>query len=169
MRKRFFRALFPLCCLLLCACTGKGPADGKGKVPQGDTKKEQEEYTKEHHSYEELLASPYFVDKVSNEYTENQIKNFKVWCEMAGTHMLYNFNADVGMIAPMNTLDEADVLDMYNTDLSTYLGELTVNFLNGNYNIDNYEDYVAELEGLGLREVLAVRQAQYDRYYGAAN
>ncbi len=73
------------------------------------------------------------------------------------------------MIAPINTLDEADVLDMYNTDLSTYLNELTVNFLNGNYNIDNYEDYVAELEGLGLREVLAVRQAQYDRYYGAAN
>ena len=120
-------------------------------------------------SYEELLASPYFVDKMSNEYTENQIKNFKVWCEDAGKLLLYNFNNDVGMIAPINTLDEADVLDMYNTDLSTYLGELTVNFLNGNYNIDNYEDYVAELEGLGLREVLAVRQAQYDRYYGAAD
>ena len=82
--------------------------------------------------------------------------------------MLWNFNEDVGMIAPMNTLDEADVLDMYEADVETYLDEMTVNFLTGVYSIDDYESVIEEVNGMGLQELLAVRQAQYDRYYAAA-
>ena len=117
-------------------------------------------------SYDEFINSPYVTDSLSKTYTENQMKNLKIYTEQAKTTLLYNFNNDVGMIAPMNTLEEAEVLEMYEADVKTYLNEMTVNFLTGVYNIDEYETYVEELNAIGLQEVLAVRQAQYDRYYG---
>ena len=70
------------------------------------------------------------------------------------------------MITPMNTLEEAEVLDMYEADVKTYLKEMTVNFLTGVYDINDYESCVEELNSIGLQDVLAVRQAQYDRYFG---
>ncbi|MGN1020039.1 MAG: hypothetical protein ACI4O7_06670 [Aristaeellaceae bacterium] len=117
-------------------------------------------------SYDEFLSSAYFQEVLSKQYTENQIKNLTEWCHQAETTLLYNFNPDLNMIAPMNTLEEAEVLDLYNTDLNTYLPELTVGFVSGQYDIADYDSYVEELNGMGLQEVLAVRQAQYDRYYG---
>ena len=119
-------------------------------------------------SYDELIASAYWKETLTSQYTENQMKNLEVWCKQAGDVMLWNFNEDVGMIAPMNTLDEADVLDMYEADVETYLDEMTVNFLTGVYSIDDYESVIEEVNGMGLQELLAVRQAQYDRYYAAA-
>ena len=94
------------------------------------------------------------------------MKNLKIYCEEAEGTLLYNFNNDVGMITPMNTLEEAETLDMYEADVKTYLEEITVNFLTGVYDINDYETYVEELNSIGLQEVLAVRQAQYDRYFG---
>ena len=117
-------------------------------------------------SYDEFLASAYFTDMLTRQYTENQISNLRIWCENASNTLLYNFNMDIGMITPMNTLDEADVLDMYNMELSTRLAEMTVGFLTGLFDIGDYESLVAELNDMGLQEVLAVRQAQYDRYNG---
>ena len=34
------------------------------------------------------------------------------------------------------------------------------------YDINDYDTYVEELNSIGLQEVLGVRQAQYDRYFG---
>lgn len=117
-------------------------------------------------SYSDFLDSAYFKDTLSKQYTENQIKNLVEYCKQAETYQLYNFNTDLEMIAPMNTPEEAEVLDMYEEDLKTYLKEMTVNFLTDAYDIEDYETYVEELNAMGLQEVLAVRQAQYDRYYG---
>ena len=117
-------------------------------------------------TYEEFLASDYCTKTLAGQYTENQMKNLKIYCEEAEGTLLYNFNNDVGMITPMNTLEEAETLDMYEADVKTYLEEITVNFLTGVYDINDYETYVEELNSIGLQEVLAVRQAQYDRYFG---
>lgn len=117
-------------------------------------------------NYDEFLASAYLNDSLTTTYTENQIANLRIWCEQAKESLLYNFNNDIGMITPMNTLDEADTLDMYEADVTTYMKEMTTNFLTGTYDIANYDQYVEELNGMGLEDVQAVRQAQYDRYYG---
>lgn len=117
-------------------------------------------------TYADFLNSAYCTQTIAAQYSENQIKNLEIYCEQADKLLLYNFNSDIGMITPMNTLDEADVLDMYSSDVDTYLTEMTVNFLTGVYNIDDYESVIEELNNIGLQEVLAVRQAQYDRYYG---
>jgi len=117
-------------------------------------------------SYADFMASEYYNKTLTEQYTENQMKNLKIYCEQAEVTQLYNFNGDTGMIAPMNTLEEAEILEMYESDVKTYLDELTVNLITGVYDIENYEDCIEELKGIGLEEVLAVRQAQYDRYYG---
>lgn len=117
-------------------------------------------------SYDEFLNSAYMKESITNSYSANQISNLTTWCKQASESLLYNFNPDIGMITPMNTLDEADVLDMYEVELKTYLSEITTNFLTGLYDISNYDQYVEEAKSMGLEEVLAVRQAQYNRYYG---
>lgn len=48
-------------------------------------------------------------------------------------------------------------------DLNSYMDELSIGFINGQYDIEDSDAYIEELEALGLNEVLAVRQAQYDR------
>lgn len=44
------------------------------------------------------------------------------------------------------------------------MDELSIGFINGQYDIEDLDAYIEELEALRLNEVLAVRQAQYDRY-----
>lgn len=114
-------------------------------------------------SYDEFLNSRYFTEKVQNEYKPNQIENLKIVCDNASKTQLVNFNNDLEMIAPMNTMEEADILDMYNADLETRMAELTSGFITGQYDINKLSSYIDELNAIGLQEVLGVRQAQYDR------
>ena len=118
-------------------------------------------------TYDDFLASAYYNDVIKTTYTENQCRNLELLCGYSKeVELVYNFNDDTGMIAPMNTLDEAEVLDLYSADLNTMLGELNVGFLTGLYDINDLDSVIEKLNILGLQEVLAVRQAQYDRYYG---
>lgn len=115
--------------------------------------------------YDEFLASRYFNETMANKYTEKQISNMKLWCENAKNTVLVNFNNDIGMITPMLTTDESEIVDMYNTDLETRMAELTVGFLTGLFDINKLDSYIDELNGMGLEDLAAVRQAQYNRYY----
>ena len=114
-------------------------------------------------SYADFMNSPYYTETLTASYTENQMINLGLWCQMAEEVQLYNFNGDVGMITPMNTLEEAETLDIYSADLDTYAVEMLSNLLMGTYDLANLETYRQELMGLGLQEVWDVRQAQYDR------
>lgn len=113
--------------------------------------------------YDEFLNSDYFAESFSAELTDVEIQNVKTWCESAKVLQKYNMNGDLSMIAPMATTEESEVLDMYETDLYTYMDELFANLLSGVYSLDDYETYVDELYMYGLQEVLDVQQARYDR------
>ena len=64
------------------------------------------------------------------------------------------------------TQEETEVYTDIKTTLDTYRDEATANFLAGNADIDaNWDSYVAELENIGLSEMLEVVQAAYDRMY----
>ena len=67
------------------------------------------------------------------------------------------------MIAPMPDDAETEVLDMYETDLYTYMDELFANLLSGAWSLDDYDAYVEEMYAYGLQEMLDVQQARYDR------
>lgn len=114
-------------------------------------------------SYDEFLNSDYFNDFYAKDLTEMEVQNIKTWCESAKVLQKFNMNGDLGMIAPMATIEEAEILDTYETDLYTYMDELFANLLSGVYSLDDYQTYVDELYMYGLQEVLDVQQARYDR------
>ncbi len=67
-----------------------------------------------------------------------------------------------------STTDEANTLSMYMVDLQTYVDERAVGFISGTYSIeDEFDSYIAALQGLQIEEVLKVKQAQYDRFVAA--
>ncbi len=64
--------------------------------------------------------------------------------------------------------DEQAVIDTYATDLDNYVTESRVKFVTGEWNFDeDWDAYVAQLNSMGVAELQAVRQAQYDRYVAA--
>ena len=67
-----------------------------------------------------------------------------------------------------STTDEASTLSMYMVDLQTYVDERAVGFISGTYSIeDEFDSYIAALQGLQVEELLKVKQAQYDRFAAA--
>jgi putative aldouronate transport system substrate-binding protein len=54
------------------------------------------------------------------------------------------------------------------TTVETYISELIMGLVTGSKDIADLETYIAEVDELGLADMVAIRQAQYDRYLAAA-
>ena len=67
--------------------------------------------------------------------------------------------------AVYSTTDEASIISMYLTDLTTYVDERAVAFICGYASIeDEFDSYIATLQGMQVEELIKVKQAQWDRY-----
>lgn len=64
------------------------------------------------------------------------------------------------------TAEENEILDQYATDLATATREIAAKLSLGEYSVDDLDTYIQQLKDVGLDEILAVRQAQYDRAQG---
>lgn len=62
------------------------------------------------------------------------------------------------------TAEENKVLNSIGTDVTKYVEESRDKFISGDKNLDEWDDYVAELEKMGLDEVIEVHQQAYERY-----
>ncbi len=62
------------------------------------------------------------------------------------------------------TADETDALSDFSTEMQVFAKEKILAFITGSESLDGFDAYVAELEAMGINDVLAVKQAQYDRY-----
>jgi putative aldouronate transport system substrate-binding protein len=60
--------------------------------------------------------------------------------------------------------NEASVLNQYTTDLNTYCDEMFLKFVTGAQSLDTFDSYVQTLKSMSSDQVLAVKQAQYDRF-----
>ena len=49
-------------------------------------------------------------------------------------------------------------------DIDTTCRERILGFILGNEDLSNWESFIAEIESMGIQDVLAVRQAAYNRY-----
>lgn len=65
------------------------------------------------------------------------------------------------------TADESSQLLMLQADMKTYTEEMVQKFVMGTESLDNYDNFLAQLEGMGLSEVLSIKQTQYDRFMEA--
>lgn len=65
------------------------------------------------------------------------------------------------------TAEETEELALYQTDLDTYIQDSVARWICGQQDIDaTWDEYLAQCEKLGQQKVLAIKQAQYDRYIG---
>ena len=70
-----------------------------------------------------------------------------------------NYHSYIGIWSSPDEEAQARI-DELMPDLSTYMGELNDNLITGNWSLDNWDEYMAELKKLGLDEVLAI----YDEF-----
>lgn len=70
-----------------------------------------------------------------------------------------NYHSYIGIWSSPDAEAQARI-DELMPDLSTYMGELNDNLITGNWSLDNWDEYMAELKKLGLDEVLAI----YDEF-----
>lgn len=61
------------------------------------------------------------------------------------------------------TQEEQDATVRKLTDISTYTEEMYTKFITGKESFDNWDKYVQTISDLGIGDIIAVRQAQYDR------
>ena len=75
------------------------------------------------------------------------------------------YQADIDMIIPPLTFDEdvtAEQIDLEGT-LATYVNEMIARFIVGDVDIeDGWDDYLAELERIGLPRYIELMQEAYD-------
>lgn len=50
------------------------------------------------------------------------------------------------------------------TDLSTYSSELVTDFILGRASFDDWDQYIAQMQELGLDELIEIEQSQYDKF-----
>ena len=68
------------------------------------------------------------------------------------------------LILPPATEEESSLISGLMGDLATYVWEMTGKFTVGTADIDaEWDNYVSYLRGLGVDQILEVKQAQYDR------
>lgn len=60
--------------------------------------------------------------------------------------------------------EETDSLIGIMADIDTYRDEMIIKFIQGKEPIENFDKYVQAIEGMGIEEAIAIKQAQYDRY-----
>lgn len=62
------------------------------------------------------------------------------------------------------TDDEQIVITDVYAPIQTYISEMALKFIMGEESLDKFDAFVAELEKMGINDVLKVQQAAYDRY-----
>ena len=65
------------------------------------------------------------------------------------------------------TKEEQEQLSVMLNDINTYREEQITKFIRGERSLDTFDAFKLEMEGLGLEQVLAIKQAQWDRTFNA--
>ncbi len=66
--------------------------------------------------------------------------------------------------AVTHTEEEATVMSEVYADIETYCKEQIMMYILGTQNMDTWDDFVAQMETLGMQQVIEVKQAAYDRF-----
>lgn len=67
--------------------------------------------------------------------------------------------------ALLATKEEQERLSVLLTDIRTYQSEMAIKFITGERSLDEFDDYVAELEAMGVADLLKIKQDQWDRTF----
>ncbi len=63
------------------------------------------------------------------------------------------------------TGEESDTVNLYMTDIQQTVNDSSMKFISGEYNLEgDFDNYIKELESKNLKDVIEVKQNQYNRY-----
>ncbi|KAB8136777.1 extracellular solute-binding protein [Gracilibacillus oryzae] len=79
---------------------------------------------------------------------------------------LWGDSAENNIIIPPVTLtaDESEEFNSIMSDLNTYYDEMVIKFIMGEEPLDNFDEFVATLQGMGIERAIELQQAALDRY-----
>ena len=109
-----------------------------------------------------LLTGWIIYDRMS----EQVIRSAFVSDEVNRIRDIYEQEGHIGDAFPTLafTNEEQGIINEKYTEIETYMNETVDKFIMGVEPLDKFDDYVAQIESMGLADVLAVYQAAYDRY-----
>ncbi len=94
--------------------------------------------------------------RLSSTFTEEQQAVYDVW--------LTGIDGDYLLPAVSLTEEESETARSPLADIQTYVDENVAKFINGTRNLDEFDAYVADIEGMGLKNILEVYQTTLGRY-----
>jgi len=106
-------------------------------------------------------ASTGFVDpRYTEQYyqLQEQVDALHAWND--------NANKALDVLYPPTslTLEESEELASIETSLTSYVQEQLTKFILGTRSMEEYDDFVKELEGMNVARAIEIKQAAYDRY-----
>lgn len=96
---------------------------------------------------------------------ENYLKQYYQYPQQVEAFQLWAKNEDKTMIPMLTpTLEESEEAATLNTEITTYVEEMVLKFVQGAEPLSKYDDFVAGLKKLNLDRYLELQQIAYDRY-----
>ena len=130
----------------------------------------------EYNSIQEALDAnePYTWKNLTIDDWKEQFKDYN-WVDMSPLNRFYNYLNDFGtdniqfaMNVDFYTLsndEETAVISQYQSDLTTYLAEMTNGYITGTKSTDTYEaDLQYAYDNLGMQEYIDVQQSRANRF-----
>lgn len=114
---------------------------------------------------EKFQYSPGQFHATESMYMDQILNQYSYGCD-AEAFDLWKQGTEDGVLpsAITYTDEENETISKYQTDLDTYVQEMFLKFMTGTEPLDNFDAFVAHLDELHLQDLLAVKQAAYDRY-----
>ena len=88
-----------------------------------------------------------------------QIEAGKVWCAAAEEYTNKNI-AVLGVLSPEEATEIADI----ENNIKTYADEMFTKWVLGQQSLDNWSDYKKQLENMGVKRAIEIKQQAYERY-----
>jgi len=93
-------------------------------------------------------------------FNEDMLETRNVWAQVSKDPTI--------TVMPRNystTAEEGAIVSTVLADVNTYVSEMTVKFIIGMESLDKWDEYVAEIESLGIGRALEQQQNAIDRYF----
>ena len=129
-----------------------------------------------YNSVQEALdnGEPYYWKNLTIDEWKEQYANYN-WTDMSNLNRFFLYLNDFGTdnmqfdlnidFTTMATDEETSIISKYETDLNTYLAEMTTGYITGKTSTDTYEeDLQYAYDNLGMQEYIDAKQARVDRY-----
>jgi len=104
----------------------------------------------------------YYDNEVNIELNKNVTGKQKALQDLAKQYCA-DVDKCANLPATATTLEEDAEILKYTTDLDTYISENWAKFVSGNRPVDEFDDFVKEVNRLGMSKVLKIKQAGYER------